>query len=98
MKAVRLWSIRNAGWLKRCYDLLESTLALFNPPHPAPTVRVEYGAFQTLGESCLAAEEGSWAPDFSAHMLEQVGEAGGNSSGDTRVLKIPSSVFQQEFR
>ena len=31
MKAVRLWSIRNAGWLKRCYALLESTLTLFNP-------------------------------------------------------------------
>ena len=31
MKAVRLWSIRNAGWLKKCYDLLEGTLALFNP-------------------------------------------------------------------
>ena len=31
MKAVRLWSIRNAGWLKKCYSALEGTLALFNP-------------------------------------------------------------------
>ena len=31
MKTVRLWSIRNAGWLKKCYALLEGTLALFNP-------------------------------------------------------------------
>jgi len=31
MKAVRLWSIRNAGWLKKCYAALEGTLALFNP-------------------------------------------------------------------
>ena len=23
MKAVRLWSIRNAGWLKKCYAALE---------------------------------------------------------------------------
>ena len=30
MKAVRLWSIRNAGWLKKCYAALEGTLALFN--------------------------------------------------------------------
>ena len=29
MKAVRLWSIRNAGWLKKCYAALEGTLALF---------------------------------------------------------------------
>ena len=25
MKAVRLWSIRNAGWLKKCYAALEGT-------------------------------------------------------------------------
>ena len=31
MKAVRLWSIRNAGWLKKCYAALEGTVALFNP-------------------------------------------------------------------
>ena len=31
MKAVRLWSVRNAGWLKKCYAALEGTLALFNP-------------------------------------------------------------------
>ena len=31
MKAVRLWSVRNAGWLKKCYSALEGTLALFNP-------------------------------------------------------------------
>ena len=31
MKAVRLWSIRNAGWLKKCHAALEGTLALFNP-------------------------------------------------------------------
>ena len=30
MKAVRLWSIRNAGWLKKCYATLEGTVALFN--------------------------------------------------------------------
>ena len=30
MRAVRLWSIRNAGWLKKCYAALEGTLALFN--------------------------------------------------------------------
>ena len=30
MKAVRLWSIRNAGWLKKCYAALEGTLTLFN--------------------------------------------------------------------
>ena len=29
MKAVRLWSIRNAGWLKKCYAALEGTVALF---------------------------------------------------------------------
>ena len=31
MKAVRLWSVRNAGWLKKFYAALEGTLALFNP-------------------------------------------------------------------
>ena len=31
MKTVRLWSVRNAGWLKKCYVALEGTLALFNP-------------------------------------------------------------------
>ena len=31
MRAVRLWSTRNAGWLKKCYVLLEGTLTLFNP-------------------------------------------------------------------
>ena len=30
MKAVRPWSIRNAGWLKKCYAALEGTLAPFN--------------------------------------------------------------------
>ena len=30
MKAVRLWSIRNAGWLKKCYLALEGALALFH--------------------------------------------------------------------
>ena len=31
MTAVRLWSVRNAGWLKKCHAALESTLALCNP-------------------------------------------------------------------
>ena len=31
MKTVRLWSVRNAGWLKKCYVALEGTLTLFNP-------------------------------------------------------------------
>ena len=31
MKAVRLWYIRNAGWLKKCHAAIEATLALFNP-------------------------------------------------------------------
>tara|TARA_B100001093_G_scaffold364508_1_gene349304 strand:- start:572 stop:841 length:270 start_codon:yes stop_codon:yes gene_type:complete len=31
MKAVRLWSVRNAGWLKKCYAALKGTLALLNP-------------------------------------------------------------------
>lgn len=31
MKAVRLWSVRNAGWLKKCYAALEGILAPFNP-------------------------------------------------------------------
>ena len=30
MKAVGLWSIRNAGWLKKCCAALKGTLALFN--------------------------------------------------------------------
>ena len=29
MKAVRLWSNRNAGWLKKCCATLDGTLALF---------------------------------------------------------------------
>ena len=59
------------------------------------SVRVEYGAFQTLGEGCLTVEEGTWAPDFSAHMLEVVGEV--REAGDNRVLKISSSAFKDEF-
>ena len=31
MKAIRLWSARNAGWLNKCYAVMEGTLALFNP-------------------------------------------------------------------
>ena len=31
MKAVRLWSVRNARWLKRVYDGLEWILSLLNP-------------------------------------------------------------------
>ena len=31
MKAIRLWSVRNAGWLKKCYAVMEGALALFNP-------------------------------------------------------------------
>jgi hypothetical protein len=31
MKAIRLWSARNAGRLKKCYAVMEGTLALFNP-------------------------------------------------------------------
>ena len=31
MKAVRFWSVRNAGWLKKCYAALATTLAHFNP-------------------------------------------------------------------
>ena len=30
MKAVRLWFIRNAGWLKKCHVAVEGTLTLFN--------------------------------------------------------------------
>ena len=26
MKAIRLWSARNAGWLKKCYAVMEGTL------------------------------------------------------------------------
>ena len=31
MKAARLWSVRNARWLKKCYAVLEGILALINP-------------------------------------------------------------------
>ena len=31
MKAIRLWSVRNAGWLKKCHAVMERTLAVFNP-------------------------------------------------------------------
>ncbi len=31
MKAVRLWSVRNARWLKKIYEALEWTLSLLNP-------------------------------------------------------------------
>ena len=31
MKAVRLWSVRNARWLKKVYDGLEWILSLLNP-------------------------------------------------------------------
>lgn len=31
MKAARLWSVRNARWLKKCYTALEGILALINP-------------------------------------------------------------------
>ena len=31
MKAIRLWSVRNAGRLKKCYAVMEGTLALLNP-------------------------------------------------------------------
>ena len=26
MKAIRLWSVRNAGWLTKCYAVMEGTL------------------------------------------------------------------------
>ena len=29
MKAVRLWSNRNAGWREKCHAALDGTLALF---------------------------------------------------------------------
>jgi hypothetical protein len=31
MKSVRLWSVRNAHWLKKFYETIEWTLAMLNP-------------------------------------------------------------------
>ena len=46
-------------------------------------VRVEYGAFQHLGEGCLKVPEGTWKPDFSAFVIGE----------DARVVRIPCSEF-----
>jgi hypothetical protein len=46
-------------------------------------VRVEYGAFQHLGEGCLKVAEGTWKPDFSAYVI----------GDDARVVRIPCSEF-----
>jgi len=31
MTAIRIWSVSNAGWLKKCCAVMEGTLGLFNP-------------------------------------------------------------------
>jgi metal transporter CNNM len=46
-------------------------------------VRVEYGAFQHLGEGCLKVKEGTWKPDFSAFVI----------GDDARCLRVPCSLF-----
>jgi hypothetical protein len=46
-------------------------------------VRVEYGAFQHLGEGCLKVKEGTWKPDYSAYVI----------GDDARCLRVPCSEF-----
>ena len=56
MQAIRLRSVRNAGWLKKCYAVMESTLALFNP-------RLKAIGHQRLDRPCAAvgvAVKGFW--------------------------------------
>ena len=68
MKAVRLRSVRNAGWLKKCYAALKGTHSLFNP------------LLKALGHERLdkpfAAAEGL---DLCVDLIEQVSEIGGVS-------------------
>ena len=46
-------------------------------------VRVEFGAFQHLGEGCLKVPEGTWKPDFSAYVMGE----------EARVVRVPCSEF-----
>ena len=50
-------------------------------------VRVEYGAFQHLGEGCLKVKEGTWKPDFSAFVI----------GDDARCLRIPCKEFYDKL-
>ncbi len=54
MKAVRLWSIRNKGWLTNCYALLGGTTALFTPLLKAIGRERPDKAFATVKETVKA--------------------------------------------
>eukprot|EP00949_MAST-11_sp_MAST-11-sp1_P000144 g144.t1 len=45
-------------------------------------VRVEYGAFQHLGEACLTVAKGAWKPDFTATIVEE-----------SRLVRVPVSLY-----
>ena len=69
MKAVRLWSIRNAGWLKKCYAALKGTVALFNP------------LLKAIGHERLAGAEDQKQEgvDLCVDLIEQIREIEGVS-------------------
>ena len=82
MKAIRLWSARNACWLKKCYAVMEGTLALFNPRLKAighqrldrPFAIVE-GAVQGFlfdSQSCGQCTLGETGMAY--HMEDRIGE------------------------
>ena len=82
MKAIRLWFVRNAGWLKKCYAVMEGALALFNPRLKAighqrldrPFAAVEGAVKGFLFDSqsrgqCTLGETG-----MACHMKDRIGE------------------------
>ena len=88
MKAVRLWSGRNAGCLKKCYAALEGTLAALNPLLKA----IEY---QRLDKPFAAAEGAVEGFLFDSQSCGQCTLATGslaNSLGQPRYKSIYFSV------
>ena len=81
MKAVRLRSVRNAGWLKKCYAALKGTHSLFN------------SLLKALGHERLdkpfAAAEGL---DLCVDLIEQVSEIGGVSGAHIMVWRMEDRI------
>ena len=96
MKAVRFWSIRNAGWLKNCYALLEGTLAFFNPLLKAIGHDRLEKAYVLAGVGRLAGTEDQKQEgvDLCVDLIEQVREVEGVSGVHTMAYRMEDRTHE----
>ena len=96
MKAVRLWSIRSAGWLKNCSALSEDTLAFFHPLLKAighDRLKMAY-VLAGVGPLAGAEDQKQKGVDLCVDLIEQVREVEGVSGVHIMAYRMKDRIHE----